>query len=350
MKVRLAIAVAVLQIGVLAFMAGQREWISRFGDPITLRTAPIDPNDPMRGAYVRLNYEINWVPASLCKDGPAEWIKTTDYREQQRLRDRLVYASLDIDRLGFARIIALSDRKPGPGRMLRGRVVSVSSSGIQARYGIEALFMQQDAARRVEHDARETRAGAPMNVRVAVSSSGIAVTKGYEWEPLGLTLLFDRDTRSQPFAAGERLPGIEAVTVIFHNYGEKPLALALPDGGHAFRLVPNDRWGAVHYAWSGEGRRFKLPAMKPSDIVVLEPGKTHEVRVDLTDPRWWVIDTNTPGSEPLALRDVTDPFSAGFRIEYAPPEPEMLAGLPNAELVRQTSLCSRAFTANRGID
>lgn len=78
MKVKLALLVAGLQVLVLAFMAGQREWIARTGQPVTLRTTPIDPNDPMRGAYVRLEYEISTVPPALCRGETAKWVRTAD--------------------------------------------------------------------------------------------------------------------------------------------------------------------------------------------------------------------------------------------------------------------------------
>ena len=53
MRARLPWIVAALQIVLLAFMAGEREWVARTGTPVVLRTAPIDPRDPMRGDYVR---------------------------------------------------------------------------------------------------------------------------------------------------------------------------------------------------------------------------------------------------------------------------------------------------------
>ena len=97
MKTRLALAVAALQVIVLAFMIGQREWIARTGTPITLRTAPLDPNDPMRGAYVRFNYEISTVPVALCRGEVVKWTKITGYPEQRGLRDRVVFAALKVN-------------------------------------------------------------------------------------------------------------------------------------------------------------------------------------------------------------------------------------------------------------
>jgi uncharacterized membrane-anchored protein len=351
MKVRLAIAVATLQLCVLAFMAGQREWISRFGEQLTLRTAPIDPNDPMRGAYVRLNYEINSVPAAQCKDGPAEWIKVNDYAQIRQLRDHVVYALLKVDEHGIAGLDSLSDVRPDGGTFLRGRVVSVSPHDVQVRYGIEALFMEKAEAVAVEHAAAYEKAGAPMNVHVATSSSGIGVLRDFEWEPLGITLEFDPvpPLEAEPGQPSVQ-PSLTGLTVNLHNYSDSELAIVdLPDG-HSFRLLPNDRWGVAHYAWSGEGKVFKLPAPKPDAIVVLKSGTTHKIHVDLTKERWWILDTNKPDVPPFPMQQVQDGWSASFRIEYAPRGADALAGLPNTELVRHASLRSRAFNASRGID
>src|SRR5437762_8338129 len=109
MNLKPAVLVAALQVLVLAFMAGQREWIIRTGRPLTLRTAPVDPSDPMRGAFVRLTYEINHVPTGLCRGETAKWTKYSDYHEQEKLRDRLVYASLNVNTYGLAELTALSD-------------------------------------------------------------------------------------------------------------------------------------------------------------------------------------------------------------------------------------------------
>ena len=70
MRKKLIIAAATLQVLVLAYMAGEREWVRQTGQNIFLRTAPIDPRDAMRGDYVRLNYAISSVPSSRCVGFP----------------------------------------------------------------------------------------------------------------------------------------------------------------------------------------------------------------------------------------------------------------------------------------
>ncbi|MFA6177031.1 MAG: GDYXXLXY domain-containing protein, partial [Phycisphaerae bacterium] len=59
MRKLLIIFVVILQVILLAYMAGQRENVLRTGKTIYLRTVPIDPRDLFRGDYVRLQYEIS---------------------------------------------------------------------------------------------------------------------------------------------------------------------------------------------------------------------------------------------------------------------------------------------------
>jgi uncharacterized membrane-anchored protein len=348
-KVRLFLAVAALQVLVLAFMAGQREWISRTGLPLILRTAPIDPDDPMRGAYVHLDYEISQVPAAQCQGGPAKWIKqATDYREQEELRDRVVYAALQVNPHGIAELVSLSDAPPARGPFLRGRVQSVSTDGVRVRYGIEALFMSKAAAQKVESMVRKEKAGAPIDAHVAVGASGISVLQGYEWEPLGLTLAFDRPPPRDPAQRWQRTP-LTGLTVTLHNYGDRDLAIVDLPEGQSFRLVPNRRAMTVHYAWVGEGRAAP-PEPGLADVFVLKPGAAHERHLDLTQPPWWITDTEKPGAAPMPLQKVENGWMASFRIEYAPPSADACRGLPSATLIRHVPLRSRAFNANQGVD
>lgn len=350
MKVKLALLVAALQVLVLAFMAGQREWISRTGTQIVLRTAPVDPNDPMRGAYVRLDYEISYAPVALCRGETVKWTKTTDYREMQGMRDRVVYAAVAVNPHGIAELTSLSDTPPDNNLYIKGRVQSVSSDGIQVRYGIEALFMSKKAALRTEAMALNEKVGAPMNVRVAVGSSGISVLKDFTWEPLGITIALDRAPRRENNDPQRWQPQpTTGLTVTLHNYGDKDVAIvSLPDA-LSFRMVPNTRFAGTHYTWAGE-KSTDQPTPTANDILILKPGTKHAVHIDLTQPRWWIIDTRKPGSDPIPLQKVTEGWAASFRIEYAPPTADAVRGLPSADLIRHAPLRSRAFNANQGVD
>jgi len=301
---------------------------------------------------VRLDYDISYVPLALCRGETVKWTKSTDYRETQGRRDRVVYAALGIDPHGIAGVASLSDTPPASGPYVKGRVMSVDPAGIRVRYGIEALFTSKKAAIRTEAMALNEKAGAPMNVRVAVGSSGTAVLKDFSWEPLGITIALDRPPRQ------ERPPGqpwqptpLTGLTVTLHNYSDKDLAIVNLPNGRSFNLVPNDRFQGVHYRWAGRDA-IRVAGPTDADILVLKPGAKHEVHIDLTQPEWWITDTNKAESEPIPFQNIPqqDTWSASFRIEYAPPTADAVRGLPHADLIRHAPLRSRAFNANQGVD
>lgn len=352
MRYRLAIGAVVLQLLALVFMAGEREWILRTGRTVLLRTAPIDPNDPMRGDYVRLDYEISRVPRDRLEDGlPKVFAEPWDGR---RTPERRVYARLDVGEDGIAELAALTDAKPDEGIFIRGRAQDSAGRNVQVRYGIEALFMQQGTARKLEDMRLRERAGVPLDIEVALRNSGAAVLKNYKWEPLGITLEFERTPappRNDGNAPGTARPQqlITGVTVELKNHGPEEVAIVdLPNGG-SLRLVPDDRWQDARHRWVGEDRAASRP--EAGDVIVLKAGASLKIKIDLTEPAWLVVSTMpTADKTPVALRDVTDPWSSSFRIEYAPPSKASVSGLPNANLIRHGRLRSRAFNPTGGVD
>jgi uncharacterized membrane-anchored protein len=359
MKPRLLLAalVATAQLVVLGFMTGQRESVLHYGRSILLRTAPVDPNDPMRGEYARFNYELSSVPRALWRDGlPARFPPNSyDYRSGRDLR---VYAALRVDEAGIAELVSLSDRQPADGLYLQGRVNNLNGANLSVRYGIEALFLEQGKSQKLEDARRKERPGAPMDAEVAVSDAGLAVIKGYQWEPLGIVATFERTPPPpQPAPApGNRPPPrtqpvITALTLELKNYGTEDLAIVdAPDGG-SFRLVAANTGQETHYRWVGEARPAG-PAPEAAQVFVLKPGESHRTRIDLTRPEWFVVDTRlAPAKQkPLALREVTDLWSASFRMEYAPPPKDRVATLPHAERIRHARLLSRMFNPGTNID
>ena len=102
MKARWFWCVAIAQVALLVFMAGEREWVLHTGRTVVVHAEPVDPTDPMRGAYVRLAHRLSEVPKALCSDDLAGWFAERDdvWRYRESLRDRVVYASLRIDDSG----------------------------------------------------------------------------------------------------------------------------------------------------------------------------------------------------------------------------------------------------------
>ena len=340
MRTKLAIAVAAAQLLVLAFMAGEREWVLRTGDELYLRTAPVDPRDPMRGDYVRFDYEAARVPRRMCRDGVAAWFPgESDWRAARAVKDRRVYVQVELDEEKIARVVAATDRKPRAGPFLRARVQSIDARLLHVRYGVEALFMEQGKAKALEN-SRTARAGVPLNIEVAVSPSGLAVMKAYRWEPLGIELRFDRAETPR------RLTGVH---VELKNYSDRPVAVvALPEGG-SFRLVADERWAENRYRWVGEDAPVPTPA--PGSVRVLQPGQSYVERLDFTDSKWFVRDTPSNAAEgPRSWEHLGQAWNSSFRIVYTPPGKSESAGLPHAELIRHTPLPSRAFSPAGGVD
>lgn len=355
MRFRFAIAAVILQLLVLGYMAGEREAVIHSGRTILLRTAPIDPNDPMRGDYARLDYDISMVTKEQCRDGALKMFAADGYVFSRQWRDTKVYAALKINETGVAELDFVSDRAPESGLFLRGRIESVNDRTLHIRYGIEAFFMQQGTAQKLEDTRRRDRSGVPLDMEVAIGSSGIAVLKDYRWEPLGISVTFERTLGP---ANGERaVPGnlrqqqaITAITAVLKNYGPEEVAIVdLPDGG-SFRLVNDTRWQEVRYRWVGDGQ--PQSQSEAFHVIVLKSGQSHTTRIDLTESRWFVTDTKAAPSQqkPIAFREIADPWAASFRIEYAPPAKASLTDLPHADLIRSGQLRSSAFNPNQGMD
>jgi uncharacterized membrane-anchored protein len=353
MRRALAWIAVVAQLAVLAFMAGEREWVARSGQTVLLRTAPVDPNDPMRGDYVRLDYEIAHVPIELCRDAVATWFEEGTIYSREK-HDARVYAALRVDEFGLAELVSLSDQPPAGGLYLRGRVDSFNGATISVRYGVEAFFMEQGAAREFENLARGEKAGVPVNAHVAVSSSGLAVLRDYEWEPLGIQInLLRRDPPSglneeERRAFRRTLLGAE---VILKNHSSEPVAIVDLPQGRSFRLMRADRWGRGYYA---PVKRSAPPAPVAANVIVLPPNLSYQVRLDFTRPEWFVIKDAVEGvapTGPVSLESLADEFGSWFRVEYVPPTKDACAGLPNAELIRHRRLRSRGFNpAGGGVD
>ena len=62
MKLKLLILVLTLQSAWLLGTAIQQEGILHVGKLVLLETQPVDPRDPLRGDFVRLNYKISNIP------------------------------------------------------------------------------------------------------------------------------------------------------------------------------------------------------------------------------------------------------------------------------------------------
>lgn len=86
------VVVALIQLFIPAQVILNQESILKSGTFYKFKTQPVDPNDPFRGKYIILNYDINE-------------FKTLDSTWQ---RKEEVYVYLDVDSLGYAKIDEIS--------------------------------------------------------------------------------------------------------------------------------------------------------------------------------------------------------------------------------------------------
>ena len=319
------IAVAVLQVAVLAYMAAEREIVLRTGRTVWLRTAPVDPQDAFRGDYVSLNYEVSRAPRRLFRDGLAA---AKDVR-----RDMRVYATLKTEAEGISELEYLSDRRPAGGDFIRGRTEPYSAADVATvRYGIEALFVQQGKGRVLEDARRRGDILVPLEMRVAVGANGLCVLRDYRWSRLGIGLKLETNTNRVTRAAVVKLM----------NASSNDLAIVDLPGGESLSLETDwlRSWGEKDWTWVGTDK--PRPAVAEEHVRLLKPGETHEIPVNLMDPAWFV---SKPGEKPKPLADLG--WGASFRLVYRPPSADECRHLRQSVLIWHGTLSSRAFSGGR---
>lgn len=349
MRLRLALAAVVLQVLALAYLAGEREWILRTGRTVLLRTAPVDPRDPMRGDYARLSYDISRVPLRQADEAVQAMLKPA--KGDSRRPERRLYATLRTSTDGIADVTGLTATKPAEGLFIRGFSHAADGESVIVRYGVEALFLEQGKSRQLEDQRIREQAGRPLDVEVALGSGGIAVIKGYRWEALGLTVTTETEAVPASNGAGgtrREVRRVISATVELKNHGTGEVAIIdLPDG-RSLRLVPDERWNEARYQWVGA--TLAPPAPASAHVILLKPGQTHRIKIDLTRPEWFVIDTKAAGSpRPIPLRDIGETWGAPFRLHYSPPPATATRALPHADRIRHSPLVSRVFNT-QGVD
>ncbi|WP_299582796.1 GDYXXLXY domain-containing protein [uncultured Microbulbifer sp.] len=118
------------------------------GEPIRVKTIPVDPRSLFRGNYARLNYDFSRVKAS-------------DLTGSKRLREgEVVYVSLKKSTTGLYVYSAASLKKPTEGVFLKGRIASGNrwrnEQAYRIKYGIEAYFAPKEKALQLERELRDS--------------------------------------------------------------------------------------------------------------------------------------------------------------------------------------------------
>ncbi len=325
-KLALYLVLAV-QVAVLAYMAGNREYIRAYGDEIWLPTAPLDPRDPFRGDFVRLRYAINEVPA------PADF-----QNGDESLKGTVVYAQLQEAARGTFEFVDLSASPPSTGAYLKGRVTDRQlrwGNHVDVRYGIEQLFVQQGRGLEIE-DKRGSRGQiqVPMEVLVAVGGDGTGVIKDYRWSDLGARLEVTRSNRrdAEGNPQDPEFPLSPKLRFTLANVSDGPVDVIESDELCQFALV--SAFDPTHTSMATPQR---CAAGYSTSIRQLAPGEEARYDIDFALPLWHVSVAGQSGEMGVLFDD----WSAQFRLVYRP--------VGNVD-VWQGQLPSQAFSVFGRID
>ena len=340
MRRLLIIAVVAAQLLVLFYMAGSREWILAKGETVYLRTAPIDPRDPFRGDFVRLNYEINAIGAQRLGE---------ELLEQKGEKGRKVYTLLQNGEDGIAMPTRTVAAAPQGELFIRGRITDNwrfgrRTDGIRIKYGIEQLFVEQGKGLAIEKRRGSRNAiQVPMEVQVALGSDGTAVIKGYRWSRLGMRLELTRTPERRRGASVEEVEGSLSprLKLTLQNVSPDPLILYLPNNHCGFKLVPS-AW--VKQDYRADFRGCDEYSAEPTDLITLIPAQEHVVEMDLSQPRWhMVLEGKSDEIGRLNRNDM-------FRMVYRTPSKAALTQTEADDVVWLGRLPSRAFNATGRLD
>lgn len=139
MKLKLFILVLALQSIWLLGMVAMQERALATGKVIMLETRPVDPNDPLRGDYLILNYKISDVPVDLF---------SPPVRQDASISE-MVYVALE-PRGEFYEVAKASTNRfePAAGQiLLKGksswRPWNASTNAIHVEYGLENFYVAE---------------------------------------------------------------------------------------------------------------------------------------------------------------------------------------------------------------
>ena len=163
---------------ILSGMIVGHAWPLWTGRVVTMKVVPVDPRDLFRGEYVHLDTAAT----QLYRDGSAiaappsrAVVRPLDRVFEEARRGSIVYVQLAATPSGdYAPVSVSADRAAGAFN-LRGRVTYASDPRVlYVDYGLDAFYMQEGSARRVEQAIGQQR---NVQMQVAIASSGRARIK-----------------------------------------------------------------------------------------------------------------------------------------------------------------------------
>ncbi len=140
MKTKLVILVLALQTAWVLGTVVQQENRLRVGQTVLLETRPVDPRDPLRGDFVRLNYQISDVPGKLF---------SPPLKADLAYGAKIFVALAPAGTNQFWEVTRASTESLAPAAnevVMRGKVAwrwSNSTNSIHVEYGIEQYFVAE---------------------------------------------------------------------------------------------------------------------------------------------------------------------------------------------------------------
>jgi uncharacterized membrane-anchored protein len=172
-----ALAIALVQIGILSWMIAGRAMILRSGREVVLEVQPVDPRDLLRGDYVRLGYNISTLPAELFGAG-------MEAEPEAMAGGLVVFVRLRPDAAGIWQPVAAAYGAPPPAAPQPGDVdmrgvaeywPGPSAQRLSVDYGIERFYLPEGQGRPIEDAMRERK----FRMKVAVAGDGTAQIKAF---------------------------------------------------------------------------------------------------------------------------------------------------------------------------
>ncbi len=167
------VIVVILQMAVLALMAGKRMHLLENGTPVTLKCVPVDPRSLFSGDYVVLNYDISRLPMKLLVQDDA--VQLLEGRKGSIAKNDRVYIGLELKAgARFWHAAAFSknpaDVKGKFERVIRGTVEQAGPNCL-VRYGIESYFVPQFQGLAIEKEMKD------VSVEAVLSPDGEAAIR-----------------------------------------------------------------------------------------------------------------------------------------------------------------------------
>lgn len=173
-----ALAVALVQIGILSWMIIGRAMILRNGHEIVLEVEPVDPRDLLRGDYVRLGYNISRLPGALFGAAGAT------VEAPPPASRPVVFVRLRAGADGIWQPVAATYGAPPPAALQPGEVdlrgvadyrTGPAAQTVLVSYGIERFYLPEGEGKPIEDTMRERS----FRMAVAVAGDGTAQIKAF---------------------------------------------------------------------------------------------------------------------------------------------------------------------------